>query len=128
VQFRYTIFYVEDVPATIAWYERAFGMARGFVHDSGDYGELLTGETKLAFSSIRLMQQLGKSPAAPSAQTPVFEIAFETSDVAAAYQKALEGGATAVQPPRQEPWGQTTSYVSDLNGYLVEICSPVAAL
>ncbi|MCB1833914.1 MAG: hypothetical protein KDH19_10850 [Geminicoccaceae bacterium] len=27
----------------------------------------------------------------------------------------------------QEPWGQTTAYVTDLNGFLVEICSPVGS-
>lgn len=47
--FRYTILYVEDVAASLAFYERAFAMERGFLHESGDYGELVTGATKLAF-------------------------------------------------------------------------------
>ena len=48
--FRYTILYVDDVPATLDFFERAFGLQRGFLHESGDYGELTTGDTKLAFS------------------------------------------------------------------------------
>lgn len=122
---RYTILYVGDVAAALAFYERAFGLERGFVHDSGDYGELATGVTKLAFSSTALMRQLGKAPGRPSPAAPVFEIAFETGDVAAAFARAVAAGAVPVQAPRDEPWGQTTAYVSDADGYLVEICSPV---
>lgn len=122
---RYTILYVDDVPATLAFYEQAFDLKRGFLHESGDYGELVTGETKLAFSSTTLMRQLGKQPQAPSAHQPTFEIAFETDDVRAAFQRAVEAGAQVMQEVRDEDWGQTTSYVADPNGYLIEICSPV---
>lgn len=122
---RYTILYVADVAATLAFYERAFALKRLFLHESGDYGELATGETKLAFSSVTLMTQLGKTPGKPSAEAPVFEIAFETDDVSAAFDRAVAAGAKPIQEVRDEPWGQTTSYVSDPNGYLVEICSPV---
>ena len=123
--FGYTILYVDDVPATLGFFERAFGLQRGFLHESGDYGELTTGETKLAFSSTALMRQLGKNPTAPAPNAPTFEIAFETDDVQAALAKAIDAGAVLVQDARDEPWGQTTSYVSDPNGYLIEICSAV---
>jgi len=122
---RYTILYVDDVTATLDFYERAFALERSFLHDSGDYGELSTGETKLAFSSTALMKRLGKAPGKPSPKAPVFEIAFETDDVQAAFDRAVAAGATPIQQVRDEPWGQTTSYVSDPNGYLVEICSAV---
>ena len=122
--FRYTILYVEDVAASLAFYERAFAMERGFLHESGDYGELVTGATKLAFSSVKLMRTLGKTPGKPAPETPVFEIAFETEDVYAAYTRALAAGAQPVQEVRSELWGQMTCYVTDIDGYLVEICSP----
>ncbi|MEL7686300.1 VOC family protein [Citromicrobium bathyomarinum] len=122
---RYTIMYVENVEQTLSFYERAFGLERGMVHESGDYGELVTGETKLAFSSVALMRQLGKSPARADPDAPVFEIAFETDDVAGMLEKAESAGAIVKQAVRAEPWGQTTAYVADPNGYLVEICSPV---
>lgn len=123
--FRYTILYVDDVPASLDFYTRAFGLEPGFLHESGDYGELATGGTKLAFSSTALMRQLGKSPAAADAKRPVFEIALETDDVPTALDRAVSAGAKLVQDLREEPWGQTTSYVSSPDGYLVEICSPV---
>ncbi len=122
---RYTILYVEHVPDALDFYERAFGLERGMLHEGGDYGELVTGQTKLAFSSLSLMRQLGKNPAPADAGSPAFEIAFETTEVESAFKRALDAGAVSVQKPRQEPWGQTTSYVADPNGFLVEICSPV---
>lgn len=122
---RYTILYVDDVPATLAFYERAFGLARGLLHESGDYGELATGGTKLAFSSVELMTQIGKAPGRPDAQAPTFEIAFETEDVPGALKRAVAAGAALVQDAADMPWGQTTAYVRDPDGFLVEICSPV---
>lgn len=123
--FRYTILYVDDVAASLDFYARALGLEKAFLHESGDYGELTTGATKLAFSSTALMRKLGKSPQPASTGAPTFEIAFETDDVAAAFARAVEAGAVPVQEVRQEPWGQVTAYVGDPNGYLVEICSPV---
>lgn len=125
MRLKYTILYVEDVRSSLGFYEQAFGFNIKFLHESGDYAELDTGDTTLAFSSLALMTTLGKSPAKANVSAPIFEIAFETDDVAAAFDKAVLAGATKVQDIRDEPWGQTTSYVSDQNGFLIEICSPV---
>ena len=125
---RYTILYVEDVPAALAFFNRAFGVETAFLHESHDYGELATGETKLAFSSRSLMTRLGKNPTSARADAPTFEIAFETDNVDAAFQRAKDAGAAVVQEVRDEAWGQTTAYVADPNGYLIEICSPVAGV
>ncbi len=122
---RYAILYVPDVREALDFYGRAFGAHTEFLHDSGDYGQLCTGETKLAFASRELIASSGKSPGNADPGAPVFEIGFETADVAAAMKRAVEAGATVVQEVRREPWGQTTAYVNDLNGFLVEICSPV---
>ena len=125
MKFRYTILYVEDVAATLSFFENAFGVRRALLHETGDYGELDTGETKLSFSSLRLMKEIGKSVGDAKNQAACFEIAFETDDVSKALQRALDAGATLVQDIEDMPWGQTTSYVTDINGFLVEICTPV---
>lgn len=70
MQFGYTILYVEDVPATVAFYEAAFGLSRRFVHEEGDFGEMDTGATALAFSSLKLMARLGKNPQRAVAGAP----------------------------------------------------------
>ncbi|MFK7889324.1 MAG: VOC family protein [Granulosicoccus sp.] len=124
--FKYTILYVDNVAASIEFFEKAFGFQRAFLHEAGDYGELDTGGTTLAFSATSLMKQLDKNPQPAKADAPTFEIAFETDDVQGALRRAVEAGASLVQDVRKEPWGQTTSYVVDPNGYLIEICSPVA--
>jgi catechol 2,3-dioxygenase-like lactoylglutathione lyase family enzyme len=51
MQLGYTMLYVPDVPATLKFYEAAFGLATRFLHEDGDYGELETGSTVLAFSA-----------------------------------------------------------------------------
>lgn len=125
LKFRYTILYVEDVPATLDFYQRAFGFTTAMLHESGDYGELDTGGTTLSFSSFQLMQQLGKNPATANASSPAFEIAFETDDVPPALARARNAGAKLVQDVEEMPWGQTTAYVTDNNGFLIELCTPV---
>lgn len=127
MKLKYTILYVENVEETLAFFTAAFGFSVKFLHESKDYGELDTGDTTLSFSAISLMQELGKSPGKADPHTPIFEIAFETDNVEEALKKALDAGAKLIQPVRDEPWGQTTSYVSDKNGFLIEICSPLAS-
>ncbi len=126
MQLAYTILYVDDVRQSVAFYERAFALTPRFVHEGGDYGEMATGSTTLAFSSRSLMRQLGKHPQKASADAPCFEVAFTTADVPLALERAVSAGAKLVQSPQQMPWGQTVAYVSDLDGFLVEICTPVA--
>jgi uncharacterized glyoxalase superfamily protein PhnB len=121
----YTILYVEDVAKTLKFYEQAFGLKQKFLTESGDFGELDTGSTALAFCSRKLLKQLGKNPSLPDSGAPCFEIALVTDDVAAALKKAVLTGAPLVQDVEEMPWGQTTAYVADLNGFLVEICSPM---
>ena len=126
MKFGYTILYVKDVEQTVAFYESAFGLKRKFVHESG-YGEMDTGETKLAFASVELATSNGVPfvPANPEGPSPAVEVALVTQDVAGAFAVAVKAGAVPVAEPKQKPWGQTVGYVRDLNGFLIEICSPM---
>lgn len=128
MKFAYTIIYVPDVARAIEFYERAFGCERGFVHESGEYGELKTGETTLSFAHLALAASNVESGVTPSdlrQPPPAFEVAFSTDDVAAAFSRALAAGAVPASEPKQKPWGQTVAYVRDLNGNLVELCTPI---
>ena len=126
MKFAYTILYVENVTETLAFYREAFGLKPKMLHESGDYGELDTGATTLSFSSLRLMKELGKNVRPPVPGSYVFEIAFTVADVPAALARAVRAGAELVQSSQQMPWGQITAYVSDANGFLVELCTPVS--
>ena len=122
----YTIIYVTNVSESLTFFENAFGLARRFLHESGDYGELNTGETTLAFAS----HELGNANfpdgfiAADASKKPLgFEIAFIAPDVAAAHVKAINAGAAELKAPETKPWGQVVSYVRCPDGTVVEICS-----
>ncbi|MFY9586005.1 MAG: VOC family protein [Actinomycetota bacterium] len=126
MRFGYAIVYVPDVVATLDFYERAFGMTRGYVAQPPTYGELDTGTTRLAFVSHQQAESLfpgGYRPANVAEQPPGVEIAFVTDDVDAAYARALGAGAIAVAAPDDKPWGQRIAYVRDDNGVLVELCT-----
>jgi uncharacterized glyoxalase superfamily protein PhnB len=123
MKFGYTIIYVDEVEATIAFYEKAFGLKRGMVA-GGEFGELATGETKLAFAAKKMLHGPGQF-ASPEGKVLGVEIALTTGDVQAAFDRAVAAGARAVSKPEQKPWGQTVAYVRDNNGFLVELCTPV---
>jgi lactoylglutathione lyase len=128
MRFGYAILYVADVEQTVAFYERAFGFERKFVAP-GEYGELRTGETTLAFAARTFVQGHFSIPvqsAEPSAAAPPVEIALVTDDVQAAYDRAVAAGATEVTAPAKKSWGQIVGYVRDNNGFLLELCTPVA--
>jgi lactoylglutathione lyase len=57
----YNLMYVNDVAATMDFYEKAFSLKKGFLHPEGDYGEMVTGETKLGFVSHELAGSHGFS-------------------------------------------------------------------
>src|SRR5213083_418767 len=114
MRFGYTIVYVDDVLATVGFYERAFGLQRGYVADPPTYGELDTGATRLAFVSDEQASGLTKEgyrPNDPADRPPGVEIAFVIDDVDAAYRKALDAGATSAAEPDDKPWGQRITYV-----------------
>ncbi len=129
MKFGYTIVYVPSVPDALAFYEKAFGFQARFLHESGQYGELESGSTTLAFASHALGEMnFGANfvPVSATATPPGIELAFVTEDVSSAYAKAVEAGAVPLHAPEQKPWGQVVAYVRSQEGTLVELCSPVA--
>jgi len=128
IKFAYTILYVTDVEKTIEFYEKAFGFTRKFVTPENDYGELLVGETTLSFASTNLANSNLKDGFTESSLTNKpfgIEIGFSTNNVEATVKSAVEAGAVIVENPKTKPWGQVVSYVRDLDGFLIEICTPM---
>lgn len=124
----YVIYYVKSVEETISFYEKAFSMKRKFIHDSGEYGELDTGSTTLSFASLNMgeLNDIGFKKREKGFQSSDMEIGLVSEDVASAHATAVKAGAVEVKMPETKPWGQVVSYVRDLNGFLVELCSPIA--
>ncbi|MNF46266.1 MULTISPECIES: VOC family protein [unclassified Pseudomonas] len=129
MKFGYLIIYVPDVSASLDFFSAAFGFAVRFVHESGTYGELETGETALAFAADELAAMnfsTGHVSAHASAKPLGMEVALVTDDVHAAHARALAAGASEIAEPASKPWGQIVSYVRCPDGTLVEVCSPIA--
>ena len=128
MNFAYTIVYVPDVAASLAFFERAFGLKPRFLHESGAYGEVDTGAggTTLAFvdhATARDSVQHDYVAAHASPQPLGMEIGFTVADVPAAYERAVAAGARALAAPVTKPWGQTVAYVRCPDGTLVELCT-----
>jgi catechol 2,3-dioxygenase-like lactoylglutathione lyase family enzyme len=128
MKFGYTIIYTNDVEKSIEFFENAFGFKRRFIHES-EYGELVTGDTALAFASHDLgSSNLPNGYIKTDSEKPLgIEIALVTDDVQKAFQNSLKFGATLIKEPVQKPWGQLVAYVRCPDGTLVEICSPVSS-
>lgn len=129
IKFGYTIQYVNDVEQTVAFYETAFGFSRKFITPEQDYAELITGETTLAFASFELGNTNIKSgfiASSPAEKTLGIEHVFVTDDVQGTTATACENGAVLEEAAKEKPWGQTVAYVRDINGFLIEICTPMA--
>ena len=120
----YIIIYVPDVTATVSFYEKAFGLVPRFQHEN-QYAEIETGATALAF----VQEEFVASMVGHFAQNRIkyqpagVEIGLVVANVQQAFDQASHAGAEPYVHPLQKPWGQTVSYVRDLNGFLVELCS-----
>jgi lactoylglutathione lyase len=129
LRFGWTILHVRDVPEAIAFYERAFGFRRRFVAPQGEYGELETGGTTLAFAAHALVERLGAHGPVTHTGPSGFEVALvaDEAHVEGAYRRAVAAGCEAVKPLARMPWCQTVGFVRDPGGVLVEICTPASA-
>lgn len=128
VQFGYTILYVTDVAKSVDFYEKSFGFTRKFISPDNDYAELSTGSTTLSFASLELAKSNLKNGFLQSRieQKPfAIEIGFVTDQVEKVLEKAVAEGANLVEPPKTKPWGQTVAYLRDIDGFLIEICTPM---
>lgn len=127
ITYGYTILYVSDVARTVAFYIAAFGFTQKMITPEGDYAELETGGTTLAFAAYSVAKYNGIDIAQSDvgALPPPCEIVFVTDDIEEAFAQAVRAGATVVTEPAQKPWGQMVGYVRDVNGFLVEVCTRI---
>lgn len=128
VKFAYTILYVSDVTKSVEFYENAFGFKRKFITPHNDYGEIMAGETTLSFASKILANSNLKNGFLESdlSQKPFgIELGFTTENVEETVEKSVSSGGYLLEKPKQKPWGQTVAYVRDIDGFLIEICTPM---
>src|SRR5215207_9781259 len=127
MRFAYSIIYVRDVAASMAFYERAFGLTRRSLLPDGSYGEMDTGTTTLSIAAYNTAPRnmgVEVQPHAANGKPAGAQLAFETDEVDAAWERPVASGATVIAAPRRMPWGATVGYLRDPDGVLAEITSP----
>jgi lactoylglutathione lyase len=122
----YTIIFVEDINATVAFYQTAFGLEAQAVTPM--FAAMSTGQTTLAFGANtnerhELAGKLEYRDNTPDQDPAGIQISFISEDIDADFARAIAAGATSVIEPNLKPWGQRVSRVRDLNGVLVGIVS-----
>lgn len=113
--------WVADVPASVDFYERAFGLARRWVRDEGDFAQMETGATTLQFAVEAAAGDLDIAPNRADRPAAAMQLSLAVDDVAVAYARAVDAGAAGVAEPVTKPWGQVVAYVRDADGILVEL-------
>ena len=128
IKFAYTILYVSDVKKTAEFYSKTFDFEVRFIAPDDEYAELNSGTTTLSFAALPLAKSNLKDGFQESdLKTKPFgiELGFTTVDVQALVDKALAAGATLLEEPKEKPWGQMVAYIRDLDGFLIEVCTPM---
>ncbi len=130
-----TVIYVDDVPTVLDFYQRAFGIEAKFVdldvqipnRDPAavyQFAELATDGGPLQLATHALGSLLLPGYTRPADGRPAgVEVAFFTDDVRAAFDRAVQAGATVMAEPKVMTWGQTVSYVRSIEGTFIGICA-----
>lgn len=114
------IVYVEDVAASLAFYERVVGLERDHLDEDGSYGELKAG---IGFAANWQAERHLDQPFRRNERSGIplgFELDFAVDDVDEVFRRAIEAGAAPVWEAQDQPWGRAAMF-RDPDGVLVHI-------
>jgi lactoylglutathione lyase len=114
------IVYVENVAASLAFYEGVLGLERDHFDEDGSYGELKSGIGFAANWHAARNLDLPFRRTERYGMPLGFELDFAVDDVDAVFRRAIEAGAVSVWEPQDKPWGRAAMF-RDLDGVLVHI-------
>ena len=104
---------VEDVEATLLWYQEKLGLQVEFAWgDPVVHGGVIAGNTSFHFSK-------GEPTGPPTAYMTLY-----VNDVDGLFADIREREVTIVQEPQVMPWGMRAFMIHDLNGSLVMFADP----
>lgn len=115
------VIYVDDVEETLDFYYQAFGFGTYTISDDAEYGELTTGNVKIAFANHPYAQahfKQGYIRAHPKQPALGFELRFNCTNLSESYDKAVLAGAEPLCPPSQKD-AQYYAYVRAIEGTLI---------
>ncbi|MCY7436715.1 MULTISPECIES: VOC family protein [Bacillus] len=125
MKMKYTILYVNDVEASIHFYQHVLGFPMKLKVES--YVEFDTGDVTLSINSRQdVKDALGLPVPEANQSSQTFEIGFVVDDVEQTIASMKEKGVSIIKEPAKKPWGQTVAYVADPDGHFIEICDAVS--
>lgn len=125
MKMKYTILYVNDVEASIHFYQHVLGFPIKLRVES--YVEFDTGDVTLSINSRQDVKEAVGLPVPEANQAShTFEIGFVVDDVEQTIASMKEKGVSIIKEPAKKPWGQTVAYVSDPDGHFIEICDAIS--
>jgi len=129
MKFAGTVLYVDEVPAVVDFYRRAFGFDLRFFDETLGFAELGTGGSILAIAAHSLGERLmpGEYSRPADGRPAGVEIAIFTADVSASFAKAIAEGAAPIAAPKRMPWGLEVAYVRAPEGTMIGFSEPPPA-
>jgi len=113
-----------QVETLINFYEQVTGLSA--TRYTPDFAELKTQSATLAIGSTRTLQFFGGDNVAQPAQNRSVIIEFRVNDVQQCFEQLAESLKSAiVQEPTIMPWGNQSLLLSDPDGNLVNLFTPV---
>ena len=115
--------YYEDPAAALDWLTRAFGFReteRTTGGAGGMHAELQVGDAGRVFLG-------GPMPSPKSVGARTADVYAYVDDVDAAFNRALELGATSVEEPNDQPYGERRCGVADPEGHYWWLAAPIAS-
>ncbi|BBN80606.1 hypothetical protein PA25_05910 [Pseudoalteromonas sp. A25] len=128
MRFAKTVIYVDNVEEVLDFYYQAFGLSTLNLTESGDYGELDSGEVILAFASHPLAQAQFKQSyirAQPKQPALGFELTIYCENVSESYDRAVIAGAEPLMPPTTKGIS-AQAYVRAIEGTLIALVNECA--
>ncbi|QNE31144.1 hypothetical protein F1C10_03740 [Sphingomonas sp. NBWT7] len=110
-------FVVADLPAALAFYERAFGFVERNRIALRGMEEVLIGLPDDPFTLVLYHHTDGRPLTRGELHGP---LGLSTRDIQAAWDRAIAAGAVAVRPPQELP-GMRIAFLDDPEGHTLEL-------
>lgn len=124
---------VGDFPATFAFWRDVMRLSVAFGPESpgappGYAYFTVDGAGVELLSRDAFAEALGEAAPAPTPTGRAEVLVFQVDDVDATYAELAGRGVASIVPPRDRPeWGARTLHLTDPDGHLIEIYSPLRA-
>ncbi len=105
--------FLDDWRAGIDFYRDVIGLPLAFISESPPYAGFMAG-------SVTLMLE----PGGDEDERLVGRftgISLATEDIAAEYQRLIEGGVEFLHAPEKQPWGALLTHFKDLSGTVITV-------